>query len=287
MKKALNDKNPSATASGINWYPGHMHKGREELKKVAKRVDFVLELLDARIPLSSRNIFFPEVIKSKPRVVLLTKSDLADPSATKNWQLALKEAGILAVFAINNKNTTSLKPLEDFLQKLAIGAPLKKITLLVVGVPNLGKSSLINNLAGRKVAQTANEPGVTRGQNFIKINNFISILDTPGILWGKIETQLKGELLAINSVIKAARFDNIEICLSAIELLKQNYPEKLMALKMDLTADEVQNLEEFARNNSCLRKGGQLDLDKAALMFLNNIRNGNYGAISWEFVKEA
>lgn len=278
MQKDFDAVNKTA----INWYPGHMHKGREELKKVAKRVDIVLELLDARIPKSSRNKFFPEVIKSKPKIILLTKSDLADPSATDNWAKYLKTPDVLQVFAINNKDTKSLKPLQNFLQTYASSQPLKKITALVIGVPNLGKSSLINNLAGRKVAQTANEPGVTRGQNFIKLNDFVSILDTPGILWGKISDETAGELLAINSVIKASRFDDVEICLTAIDLLKQNYPEKLMALKLNLENSSVQNLEEFARGASCMRKGGEVDLQKAALIFLNNLRNAKYGGISWE-----
>lgn len=273
-----------AKQSSINWYPGHMHKGREELKKVAKRVDIVLELLDARIPISSRNRFFPEVIKNKPKLILLTKSDLADISATENWRKELKNSEVLEVLAINNKDLKSLKPLQNFLQDYAQKQPLKKITALVVGVPNLGKSSLINNLAGRKVAQTANEPGVTRGQNFIKINDFVSILDTPGILWGKIEDELTGELLAINSVIKSSRFDNIEICLSAIEMFKKNYPKKALALNLNLDTSSLENLEEFARKNAAVRKGGELDLEKAALLFLNNLRNAKFGAISWEFV---
>ncbi len=269
--------------SNINWYPGHMHKARGELKKVAPQVDLVIELLDARIPNASRNPYLPKEIKAKPHIFLLTKIDLADAQLTKQWQEHLRNMpNCLDAFAINNKDTKTLTPVQKKLEQIASGKKLKKVTALVIGVPNLGKSSFINNLAGRKVAKTANQPGVTRGQNFIKINNHINLLDTPGILWGKFDTEQTAELLAINSIIKETRFEDIDVALSAIEILKRQQTWLLEKMQLDAQNSEIEILEDFARKNGCLIKGGDLNLDKAALILLNNLRTAKYGGITWE-----
>jgi ribosome biogenesis GTPase A len=280
----------------IQWFPGHMAKARRQVEEKMKQVDLVFELLDARLPLSSRNPLIDEVVKEKPRVILLTKSDLADPAVTRRWSEAFRQDGV-KVLPIDTLSGTGIKQIpiisrELVKEKLATqakkGIRLSRIRAMVLGVPNVGKSALINRLSGRSIAKTGDRPGVTRAQQWIKMGDGMELLDTPGILWPKFEDPDVGLRLAASGAIKEEILPIEEVGLYLMSTLAQWYPSALEErYKLEnLSDDGLVLLEEVGRRRGCMRRGGEVDLERAAEVVLRDFRSGRLGRITLEFPEE-
>src|SRR5690554_2257900 len=219
----------------IQWFPGHMAKARRQVTEKLKLVDIIFELVDARLPLSSRNPMIDEVIQQKPRIVLLNKADMADKSITKEWVEHFKKQGIVAL-SINSQTGSGIEGIvpsaktilkEKFERLAAKGVKPRAIRAMIVGIPNVGKSTLINRLAKKNIAKTGNTPGVTKAQQWIKVGKELELLDTPGILWPKFEDQEVGLKLALTGAIKDTLLNLQDIAVFALRFLKAHYPEKL------------------------------------------------------------
>ena len=275
----------------IQWFPGHMAKAKREIIESLNKVDVVFELYDSRIPFSSKNPMVDEIVKNKPRVVLLNKANIADKKTTKLWIDYYKNKGILALdidsitgYNINKIIDYANKALKEVFEKREKkGIRSKQIKALIIGIPNVGKSTLINKLAKRKATNVGDKPGVTKAQSWIKVTDDLFLLDTPGVLWPKFEDQMVGLRLAVCGSIKDDILDTIDIAYGAIELIKNRYPDllkeryKLVEL---LSNEEI--LADIAKNRGCLLKGSEPDLLRAATLFLNDIRNIRIGAMSYE-----
>lgn len=283
----------------IQWFPGHMTRARRQIEDKLKLIDVAIELLDARVPLSSRNPMIDTILKDKPRLVLLNKLDLADSSVTAEWVAFFKEKGLdaLPIDAVTGSGTREIVPRCRRLMAHKIEAQLRKgmnpraIRALIVGIPNVGKSTLINRLAGRKVAATGDKPGVTKGQQWIKMaGGELELLDTPGILWPKFEDQDVGFRLAAIGSIKEELLTAEEVAFYAIRYLAQRYQEAfkeryaLASLPEDLTDTDavVQLMENIGRKRGCIMSGGRVDLGKASVLFLRELRAGKLGRLSLE-----
>ncbi|SHH27870.1 ribosome biogenesis GTPase A [Caloranaerobacter azorensis DSM 13643] len=276
----------------INWYPGHMKKTRELLKTNLKLVDIVFELLDARIPVSSKNPDIEKIIGNKPRVVILNKCDLADDVINEKWINYYRERNITAILinAAKNVGTERIieeanKILKEKLQKLkAKGIKQKPVRAMIVGIPNVGKSTLINSLSGRKSAKTGNRPGVTRGKQWIKLRGNLELLDTPGILWPKFEDQNVGLNLAFTGAIKDEIMDIETLALKLIERLIDVAPDKLKdRYKVELEdKTPLQVMEEIALKRGCILKGRDIDYSRVAHLILDEFRKGTIGKITLE-----
>lgn len=271
----------------IQWFPGHMAKARRLLLEQLRWVDVVIELGDARLPESSRNPLLQELLGSKPKIILLNKSDLADPKQTEQWIKQLrKSTPVLAVSATSGIGVGKIVPeleklMADKQEKWAAkGVRERSIRAMVVGIPNCGKSSLVNQLIGSAKAKTGNKPGVTRGNQWIRIHDKVELLDTPGLLWPKFEDPEVGRKLAAAGAIRDEVLNMEELSLWLLEWLKQNYPESLKRY-----TDEVQNLtlEGIGRSRGCLVKGGHVDLLKASQIFIREFRAGSLGKITMDF----
>lgn len=280
----------------IQWFPGHMAKARRQVEEKIKQVDLVMELLDARLPLSSRNPLIDEVVKEKPRVILLTKSDLADPEATRRWSEAFRRDGIkvLPVDILSGSGIKRISPICRELVKEKLAAQAKKgiqrqrIRAMVLGVPNVGKSALINRLSGRSIAKTGDRPGVTRSQQWIKVGDGLELLDTPGILWPKFEEREVSLRLAASGAIKEEILPIEEIGLYLLSYLGRRYPQ-LLQERYRLKNPAVPGLallEEVGRRRGCMRRGGEVDLEKAAEIVLRDFRSGRLGRITLELPDE-
>jgi len=276
----------------IQWFPGHMAKARRQVTEKLKQIDVVIELLDARLPLSSRNPMIDEIVSGKPRLVLLNKADLADPEVTDLWMQYFHDLGIrtLPIDALSGKGVNKLPVMcqelaSDMLKKRAErGMQARAIRIMILGIPNVGKSSLINRLAKRSVAQTGDRPAVTKAQQWVKMGDTLELLDTPGILWPKFEDQMVGLRLAASGAIKDELIDFTEVALFAITYMMHYYPERLLErfkLK-ELPQDRVEMLEEIGKKRGCLVAGGEIDYDKAAELFLRELRSGKLGTVSLE-----
>jgi len=270
----------------IHLYPGHMNKASHEMKSVLKDVDLIIELLDARLPFSSQNPTIKELSTSKPCIKVLSKSDLADPALTRDWQVHFEQEESVKTLATSLDIKHKAESVLHLCQKLSPKTLRSTRTMIamITGIPNVGKSTLINALAGRKVAKTGNEPAITKGQQRIKINEEVTLLDTPGILWPKIHNENSGYRLAISGAIKdtAMNVEDVAFYLSGY-LLKQ-YPEsvnQLLDTKM-LPNDDLALLEALGRKRGCLRRGGQVDLEKVSSVLVNEFRTGKLGRISLE-----
>lgn len=276
----------------IQWFPGHMAKARRQVTEKLALIDVVIELLDARLPLSSRNPMIDEIVSEKPRLILLNKADLADEKATEDWMGYFRGLGIrtLPIDALSGKGVNKLPDLcrelaSDMLAKRAEkGMQARAIRIMILGIPNVGKSSLINRLSKRAVAQTGDRPAVTKAQQWVKMGDTLELLDTPGILWPKFEDQMVGLRLAASGAIKDELIYFTEIALFVIAYMMHYYPERLVErfkLKA-LPADKVAMLEEIGKKRGCLISGGEIDYDKAGEIFLRELRSGKLGRVTLE-----
>ena len=272
----------------INWYPGHMKKTRELIKENLKMVDAVIEVIDARIPVSSRNPIIDELVQGKPRVIVLNKSDLADSTACREWSDRFREEGSMCL-AMNCMSGTGVKELFRLLEKMEAEknkerARQKPFRMMIVGVPNVGKSSLINRMTGRKSAQTGDRPGVTRGKQWLKLRNGMQLLDTPGILWPKFEDPKAGMDLAFCGSIKDEILDLPTLGMELIGVLAENYPQLLQErYKLDEIAETpLENMENMAVKRGCILPGKRINYERIARLVLDEFRGGKIGRITLE-----
>ena len=272
----------------IQWFPGHMHKARQEMKKVLPQMDLIIEVTDARLPFSSSNPMLAEIRGDKPCIKVLNKADLADPAITTVWQQYLeREQGTkaLVISATDNRFVSELLALcQQLVPHKAKADSVKKVQALIMGIPNVGKSTLINALAGRQIAKTGNEPAVTKLQQRIIINDMLVLHDTPGVLWPNLENHHSGYRLAITHAIKETAFENTDIALYAVDYLMQHYPDALFErFQLDALADnELEMLEKLAQKRGCLKAGGVADLERVSKILLTELRNGQLGGITLE-----
>ena len=276
----------------IQWFPGHMAKAKREIMGLMKLVDVVIELKDARIPNSSTNPMINEIVGNKPRLILLNKSDMADKTVTKNWINYYKLNNIIAldIDSISGYNIQNIIPYlklvlkDEFQKRIQKGITKTSIRAMILGIPNVGKSTLINKLAKRKAVNVGDKPGVTKTQSWIKISNDLELLDTPGILWPKFEDREVGIKLAMAGSIKDEILDLNELSVLTINFMKENYPNLLKErYKLDnLDIDSNQILENIAIKRGCILKGGIPDLARAEKLIMNEFRDLKIGRMSYE-----
>ncbi len=272
----------------INWYPGHMKKTRELIQENLKLVDLVIEVIDARIPLSSRNPIIDELVKEKKRIIVLNKSDLSDEKENIGWAAYFSEQGnsVLMMNCMSGSGVNRLfKELEkEQAAKNAGQMRHKPLRMMIVGVPNVGKSSLINRMTGRKSAQTGDRPGVTRGKQWLALKNGMQLLDTPGILWPKFEDPKAGLNLAFCGSIKDEILDTATLAMELIGVLQQSYPQLLMErYKLEEIFEQpLETMEEIARRRGFILPGKRIDYDRCARTVLDEFRGGKIGRITLE-----
>jgi ribosome biogenesis GTPase A len=270
----------------INWFPGHMHKAQKEIKEILPQIDVVIEVCDARLPFSSENPMITEIRGDIPLIKILNKSDLADPAKTKFWLEYLESQKNVKAIALTTDNPSVAKTLPSLIRKLvpSKNETGKQINVVIMGIPNVGKSTLLNTLVGKAKAKVGNEPAVTKGQQRIRLDEGLYLYDTPGMLWPKIINENSGYRLAITSAVKDTAFDHEDIAAFAGEYLLANYPQRLQEryqLK-EVPETEVELLEEIGRRRGCVRSGGRIDLHKAAAILINEIRDKTLGEITFE-----
>ena len=273
------------------WYPGHMTKAKRMMQENIKLIDLIIELVDARIPLSSRNPDIDDLAVGKSRIVLLNKSDLADPRYNKEWNAYFTEKGA-HVLEINSKTGSGVKSIQGLVQEACKekierdrkrGIVNRPVRAMVVGIPNVGKSTFINSFAGKACAKTGNKPGVTKGKQWIKLNKGLELLDTPGILWPKFEDQIVGMRLAFIGSINDEIIIMEEMACDLINVLKDIYPEALKSrYGLESLDTPLAVLQGIAESRKCYSKGEELDLVKAANMFIDDFRSGKLGRITLE-----
>lgn len=277
----------------IQWFPGHMAKTRRLLTQNLKLVDVVIELLDARIPYSSKNPEIDEIVKQKPRLIALNKADLADEAISEEWKAWFSSKGITSIFidSLRGKGINQLKNQLRSMMKEKMdyerqkGRLFRPIRTMVVGIPNVGKSSFINRIAGRASAVTGDKPGVTRGKQWIRLNKEIELLDTPGILWPKFDDQQVGLNLAFTGAIADDIFDTVEVAALLMKQLSILYPGFLEErFKLDSSKGEtgLKLLEEAGRKRGCIISGGEIDFNRIAAIVLDEFRGGKIGRITLE-----
>ena len=275
----------------VQWYPGHMTKAMRQMQEDIKLIDLIIELVDARVPLSSRNPDIDELGKNKARMILLNKADLADERQNRAWMEYFKEKGIYAV-SIDSRNKGSMKAVSAAITEACKekterdrrrGIKNRPVRAMVAGIPNVGKSTFINTFAGKACAKTGNKPGVTKGKQWIKINKNVELLDTPGILWPKFEDQAVGLRLALIGSIKEEILNTTEMSMEFIGFLKKSYPGVLVErYSADESKENLEILKEIARIRGCLMKGNQTDIDKAGRLLLEDFRSLRLGKLSLE-----
>lgn len=283
-----NNNTENIANNNINWYPGHMTKAVRQMKEDIKLVDLVIELLDARIPLSSRNPDIDKLGQNKSRLVLLNKSDLADDIENNKWISYFKSKG-LTVLKINSKNKQGIKDInkavtlacQDKIERNMKKGINRPIRAMVVGIPNVGKSTFINAYAGKTTAKTGNKPGVTKGKQWIKLNKNLELLDTPGILWPKFEDQSIGMNLAFIGSINDNIIDISELAFQLIKMLNNLYPNAIFdRYNIEHEEDVLQTMYKIAEVRGCKIKGNQPDLDKASRIIIDDFRSGKLGRIT-------
>lgn len=277
------------------WYPGHMTKAKRMMQENIKLIDLVIELVDARIPLSSRNPDIDELGKNKARLVLLNKADLAEDKWNDAWAEYFKKKGF-SVVKVNSRKGGGIKSIQGVIREACAekierdrkrGILNRPVRAMVVGIPNVGKSTFINALAGKACAKTGNKPGVTKGKQWIRLNKQVELLDTPGILWPKFEDQEVGLKLAFIGSIKDEVLQTEELAAELIHFLRTAYPE-VLADKYDIEMDEDDYvvLNRIAKSRNCIVRGNELDTEKAALLLLDDFRNGKLGRLTLEYPQE-
>lgn len=275
----------------INWYPGHMKKTRELIAENLKMVDIVIEVIDARIPISSRNPIIDELVKNKRRLIILNKSDLSDPKANEAWAETFKKQGnlVLTMNCMTGIGVGQLYKLLSRLQDEKNEGQLRKksLRMMIVGVPNVGKSSLINRMTGKKSAKTGDRPGVTKGKQWLGLENGMQLLDTPGILWPKFEDPQVGLNLAFCGSIKDEILDTASLALELIKVLQRDYPQLLRErYKLDeLDEDALVNMEAIAAKRGFILSGKRVDYERCARTVLDEFRGGKIGNITLEKVQ--
>jgi len=275
----------------INWYPGHMKKTRELIEANLKMVDLVIEVVDARIPSSSRNPIIDQLVAGKKRVIILNKSDLSDPKANEEWTEYFKKDGniVLQMNCMRGQGVPQLfKLLEKLQNEKNEGRAVKKpLRMMIVGVPNVGKSSLINRMTGKKSAKTGDRPGVTKGKQWLSLENGMQLLDTPGILWPKFEDPKVGLNLAFCGSIKDEILDVASLALELIGVLQETYPELLMQrYKLEeLVEMPLENMEAIAMKRGFILPGKRIDYERCGKTVLDEFRGGVIGNITLEKVK--
>jgi len=282
----------SDNAQSIQWFPGHMAKTRRKIKEILPLIDAVAEVVDARIPLSSRNPELKELIGGKPHIILLNKCDMADKAVTEEWIKYYKSQNIFAI-AVDCKSGKGLNTfkdtvktaladkLESYAKKGMVGKPLR---VMVVGIPNVGKSSFINRIAGNTKAKVENRPGVTRGNQWFTIDKQLELLDTPGVLWPKFEDQTVGERLAFTGAVKDRILDTELLAMRLLEILSIDYKELLIKRygELDFECDSYDLLSQIGKKRGMGIRGGETDTERAANMLLEEYRNCKIGYISLE-----
>jgi ribosome biogenesis GTPase A len=281
----------------IQWFPGHMAKARREVTEKLKLIDIIFELVDARIPYSSRNPMIDEIIQHKPRLVLLNKADMADNERTKEWiqYFAEKDVKALAINAqageglreIVQASHQILKEKFDRLRAKGVKNP-RAIRAMIVGIPNVGKSTLINRLAKRNIARTGNTPGVTKAQQWIKVGKELELLDTPGILWPKFEDQDVGMKLAVTGAIKDTLLNLQDLAVFSLRFLEKAYPNRLNErYQLDKVPDDLVELfDHIGKLRGCLMSGGLVNYDKTAELIIREIRSEKFGPITFEIPED-
>lgn len=272
------------------WYPGHMTKAKRMMQENIKLIDLVIELVDARIPLSSRNPDIDELGKGKARLILLNKADLADQKQNKAWTDYFQEKGFF-VLAINARTKDGMKAIQTVVTQACKdkierdrkrGIMNRPVRAMVVGIPNVGKSTFINSYAGKACAKTGNKPGVTKGKQWIKLNKTLELLDTPGILWPKFDDQEVGQKLAMIGSMNDEILNIEELAISLIEFFMNEYAG-LLEKRYQIDENEpLKILEQIAEKRKCFLKGEQLDLRKASNLFMDDFRSGRIGHITLE-----
>ncbi len=275
----------------VQWYPGHMTKARRMMQENLKLIDLVIELLDARAPQSSRNPDIDELGKQKSRLVLLNKADLADEGRNRKWSAFFQEKGFY-VAMVDSRNRGSLKSVHSIIQKACQekierdrrrGIRNRPIRAMVAGIPNVGKSTFINTFAGKACTRTGNQPGVTKGKQWIRLNKSVELLDTPGILWPKFDDPQVGERLAMIGSVKDDIVNIEELSLKLLAYLQEEYPGVLKErYQIEEDGKPLKLLESIARARGCLKKGADLDYEKAASMLMDEFRGGKLGRITLE-----
>ncbi|MBJ6363356.1 ribosome biogenesis GTPase YlqF [Paenibacillus sp. GCM10012307] len=280
----------------IQWFPGHMTRARRQIEAKLKLIDIVIELLDARVPLSSRNPMVDEILSGKPRLIVLNKADLADPRATDQWISFFSKEGH-ACIAVDSSTGTRVADIPQRVKELLDhkivrmkqkGMNPRALRALIVGIPNVGKSTLINRLAGRSIALTGDRPGVTKGQQWIKVGNEMELLDTPGILWPKFEDQLVGYRLAMTGAIREEILNIEDIAFFAVRVLADRYWDTLKERfgletppkDVEDSEEIVKVMEDIGRKRGCLLGGGRVDLEKVSGIILRELRAGKLGRIT-------
>ena len=276
----------------LQWYPGHMTKAKRQMQEDLKLIDLIIELVDARIPLSSRNPDIDELGKNKARLILLNKSDLADERYNEQWSAYFQKKGFYVV-KVNAKSGAGLKSIQGVIQEACKakierdrrrGIKNRPIRAMVVGIPNVGKSTFINSYAGKACAKTGNKPGVTKGKQWIRLNKTLELLDTPGILWPKFEDQEVGKRLAFIGSIKDEILNLEELSLELLDYIRTNYPGLLNTrYGIEEEGTPVSLLEAVADKRKCLIRGQEIDYAKAAGIVMEEFRNGKTGRITLEF----
>ena len=276
----------------IQWYPGHMTKTRRQIEADLKLVDAVCEIVDARIPMSSRNPDIDSICGSKPRIIVLNRMDLADPEATKRWAAYFRSKGMAVVVTDckSRKGIGDFQPavqsvLKEKIERNAAKGMNKPLKIMIVGIPNVGKSTLINQISGRKGAKAENRPGVTGGKQWVTVNPGLLLLDTPGILWPKFDDPQVGMMLAYTGAVKENVLDAEELAAFLIELLWKRYPETVrQRYKVDMPPDTpgYMLLEEAGRKRGFLLARGEIDTERIAKVLLDEYRSGKLGRITFE-----
>lgn len=276
----------------FQWYPGHMTKAKRMMQENIKLIDLIIELVDARIPISSRNPDIDELGKNKARLILLNKSDLAEEKWNDAWQEYFKEKGY-SVVKVNSKKGGGIKSIQNVIQEACKekierdrkrGILNRPVRAMVVGIPNVGKSTFINSLAGKACAKTGNKPGVTKGKQWIRLNKNVELLDTPGILWPKFEDQTVGLHLAFVGSIKDEILNTDELAMELITFMLREYPGVIgTKYQLEEEEDAFACLKKIARSRHCLVRGNELDTEKAAMLFTDDFRNGRLGRITVEY----
>ena len=285
-----NDNQKDFSSSRIGWYPGHMAKTKREIREKINLIDIIYEVIDARMPISSKIKDIDDLIKDKPRILIMTKYDLCDKKETDKFISYYESLGykVVPVDLANNKNVKNVLNLSESVSKelnekrKSKGLKPRNLRALIIGIPNVGKSTLINRLVGKKAAGVGNKPGFTKSLSWIRINKDIDLLDSPGILWPKLENQYEARILAIFSSIKEEILNKEDLALFAIDILTKLYKEKLEErynIKID-NMTNVEIMEEIAKKRGCVTKGNITDYERVSSIILNDIKNNAFKEIT-------